>query len=284
MDEYLSGMNRIDSHQHFWHYTASDYNWIDESMSRIRRDFLPPDLQPELRRTGLAGSVSVQARQTLEETRWLLGLRRAYPEIIRGVVGWVPLTSPQLYRTLSELAADPALKGVRHAIQGEPADDFILRPDFNRGVAQLSQFKLVYDILILERHLSYSSVFVDRHPHQVFVLDHIAKPKIAAAELQPWADHLRELAKRPNVFCKLSGLVTEADHRNWTKEQLLPYIDVVLEAFGPGRIMFGSDWPVCLVATSYESWVHLVEQHIHALTPSEQSDILGGTATRVYRL
>lgn len=253
-------------------------------MSSIRRDFLPLDLRTELREAGFNGSVSVQARETVDETRWLLELAKKYPDIIRGVVGWVPLSSPRVHSDLSELAENSALKGVRHLVQGEPDDSFILGRDFNRGVSQLLDFRLAYDILIFERHLSYASVFVDRHPKQIFVLDHIAKPKIAKGELQPWADHLQEIAKRPNVVCKLSGIVTEANYKKWRKEDLAPYMDVVLKSFGPDRIMFGSDWPVCLVATTYAGWADIVKEQIHALSKPEQDAILGGTAQRVYRL
>ena len=253
-------------------------------MSAIRRDFLPPDLHVELQRAGLEGSISVQARQTLEETHWLLALAKSFPNVIRGVVGWVPLSSPDAGGHLSELATNSTLKGVRHLIQDEPDDQFILRKDFNQGISQLLEHKLVYDILIFERHLSYASIFVDRHPNQIFVLDHLAKPKIAKGEMQPWAVHLQELAKRPNVYCKLSGMVTEADHRKWQKPDLVPYIDVVLESFGPNRIMFGSDWPVCLLATTYGKWFDLVKDQIHSLTQAEQDAILGNTAQRAYRL
>jgi L-fuconolactonase len=277
-------MIKIDSHQHFWHYTSKEYGWIDDSMSAIRRDFLPPDLRIELRKAGFDGSVSVQARESVEETRWLLELSKTYPDVIRGVVGWVPLASPHLDRDLSELAQNTVLKGVRHLVQGEPDDSFILGRDFNRGISQLLEFKLTFDILIFERHLSYASVFVDRHPNQIFVLDHIAKPKIAKHEILRWADHFREIAKRPNVFCKLSGMVTEADHKNWRKEDLAPYMDVALEAFGPHRLMFGSDWPVCLVATTYENWANLVKERISSLSQAEQDAILGGVAQRAYRL
>ncbi len=277
-------MIRIDSHQHFWKYRPEDYDWITPSMAAIRRDFLPPDLQMELQGAGLDGSVSVQARQTLDETHWLLGLAKDFPHVIRGVVGWVPLSSPDVDRHLSELASHPALKGVRHVVQDEPDDQFILRKDFNEGVSRLLEHKLVFDILIFERHLSYASIFVDRHPNQIFVLDHIAKPKIAKHEIQPWAIHLQELAKRPNVFCKLSGMVTEADHKRWQKSDLAPYFDVVLQAFGANRLMFGSDWPVCLLATTYENWANLVKEEVGSLSQSEQDAIFGATAQRAYRL
>lgn len=277
-------MIKIDAHQHFWRYQPQEYAWIDASMAKIQRDFLPADLQVELTRTGLDGSVAVQARETLEETRWLLDLAAHHPEVIRGVVGWFPLVSPDLPKYLRQLAENKSLKGVRHLLQAEPDDSLIASPAFNNGISHLLDFQLVYDILIVEHQLPAAITFVDRHPRQSFVLDHIAKPRIARHEIQPWSKHLREIAKRPNIVCKLSGLVTEADHDRWQKQDLRPYLDIVLEAFGPQRLLFGSDWPVCLVATTYGSWVDLVKEQISTLSPSERSAILGGNAQRVYHL
>ncbi len=252
-------------------------------MVPLQRNYLPRDLKPELEALGMNGSVAVQARQSVDETRWLLSLA-AQNTWIRGVVGWLPLASPNLPRLLDELAGHTLLKGVRHVIQSEPQNDFMLRAAFNRGLALLHSHQLSYDLLISERQLPYASVFVDRHPKQVFILDHIAKPKITVREMQPWADHLRELAKRMNVFCKLSGMVTEANHEKWRQQDLTPYFDVVLKAFGPNRIMFGSDWPVCLLASSYSRWFHVVNKWISLLSGSEQAAILGGTAAKAYRL
>ena len=223
---------RIDAHHHFWQYTVAEYGWIDDDMAVLRRDFLPADLERELARAGVDGVVSVQARQTLEETEWLLGLAGQHA-FIKGVVGWVELVNPGVGAVLERLVKNPKLKAVRHVVQGEPDDNFILRDDFNRGVALLAPLGLVYDILIFPRHLKPSIRFVDRHPGQRFVLDHIAKPQIKAGVLEPWAADIRELARRPNVYCKLSGMVTEADYQRWTEEQLRVCFDVVLEAFGP---------------------------------------------------
>ncbi len=274
---------RIDSHQHFWRYSPEEYGWIDSSMVQLQRDYLPEDLKPELGTLGIEGSIAVQARQTVEETHRLLSLA-GQNGWIRGVVGWLPLASENIHKLLEELTENELLKGVRHVIQDEREDDFMLGAAFNSGLALLHRYQLPYDLLILERHLPYTLAIVDRHPKQLFILDHIAKPRIAGRELQPWADQLRKLAERPNVSCKLSGMVTEAHHGTWRKEDLRPFFDVTLEAFGPERIMFGSDWPVCLLASSYTRWFEVVTEWISPLTTSEQAAILGGTAARAYRL
>lgn len=274
---------RIDSHHHFWHYDPASYGWIDESMSVLRRDFLPEHLQREITLAGVDGVVSVQARQSLWETVWLLELSASH-DFIQGVVGWVDLTSARVGEELGRFAANPKLKSVRHVIQDEPEDDFILREDFNRGIRELGRFPLAFDILILARHLPQAIRFVSAHPDQIFVLDHAAKPRIATGAIEPWDRDMRELAKRPNVYCKLSGLATEAPPRTLTEVLLRPYFESVLDAFGPRRIMFGSDWPVCLVACDYLRWSGIVAGWLTELSPDEQASILGGTATEVYRL
>jgi L-fuconolactonase len=273
----------IDSHQHFWIYTASEYGWIDEQMHLIRRDFLPSDLQQEMQRIGATRSVAVQARQTLEETAWLLNLAHEHHSIA-GVVGWAPLAARDPAKHIERLAANPILKGVRHVLQDEPDDNYILRSDFNTGIKALHRFNLVYDILIFGKHLPQTIEFVDRHLDQIFVLDHLAKPHIGDHALMPWRDHLTELARRPNVYCKISGLITEADWKTWQPQDLQPYLDVVLEAFTPARLMFGSDWPVILVAGSYDRWFQVVQNAISKLSQSEQSRIWAGTAAEVYRI
>jgi len=276
-------MPGIDAHQHFWNYAPEEYGWIDSSMEVLRRDFLPEHLKPEIDQSGVSGVVAVQARESLNETLWLLDLA-SNNSFIRAVVGWVPLTEPDVADTIGPLLTLGPLRGLRHVLQGEADDPYMLREDFNRGVSALRDVDLAYDILILERHLPYAIEFVDRHPDQVLIVDHIAKPKIRQNVISPWREQIRALALRPNVYCKLSGLVTEASWAAWTEQQLEPYFDTVLDAFGPGRLMFGSDWPVCLLATSYRRWFEIVSKWIASLTASERDAILGGTATKAYRI
>lgn len=276
----------IDSHHHFWRYTDEEYGWIPPAWSALRRDFVPADLATEIAVAGVDGVVSVQARQSLVETNWLLDLAAGHA-FVRGVVGWIPLVAPDVEAHLDRLAAHHAsakLRALRHVLQAEPDDAYMLREDFNHGIRSLTRRGLAYDILILERHLTHSITFVDRHPGQVFVLDHIAKPRIAAEELEPWAANIRELALRPNVACKISGMVTEADVANWTPARLQPYFDVVLDAFGPSRLLFGTDWPVCLAGVGYARWKQTVENWIAPLSIAERAAILGENAQRIYRL
>lgn len=274
---------RIDAHHHFWRYDAAEYPWIGESMGVLRRDFLPSDLRTEIQAAGIDGVISVQARQTTEETAWLLGMAEEQ-EFIRGVVGWVPLVSPDVTAHLERFAAAPKLRGVRHVLQDEPDDRYMLREDFNAGIRALEPFGLVYDILIFERHLPQTIEFVDRHPAQTFVLDHIAKPRIKEGALEPWRTNLRELAKRENVFCKVSGMATEADQETWSDDDLLPYFDTVWEAFGADRVMFGSDWPVCLLASGYHRWVDTVTRWASRLSTAERERLFGDNAARAYSL
>lgn len=273
----------IDSHHHFWNYTDADYGWIPPEWSVIRRDFLPEDLLKEISAVGVDGVISVQARQSLVETDWLLGFAAKHA-FIRGVVGWLPLIDPAIEAHLDRYAAHPKLRALRHVLQAEADDAYMLREDFNRGISALNRRSLAYDVLILEKHLPNTIKFVDRHPSQVFVLDHIAKPRIAAGEIEPWAKNIRELARRPNVSCKLSGMVTEADVRTWTSSQLQPYFDVVLEAFGPSRLLFGTDWPVCLAGVSYARWMQTVETALRMMSENERAAVLGENAQRIYRL
>ena len=274
---------RVDSHHHFWNYSVQEYGWIGEPMKAIRRTFEPSDLKAAVAPVGVDAVVSVQARQTVEETDFLLA-HASKNEFIRGVVGWVPLVEEGVENVIEHYKAHAKFKGVRHVVQDEPDVNFIMRDDLSRGVSQLKKFGLVYDILIFERQLKPSIQFVDRHPDQVFVLDHIAKPKIKAGELEPWTTDIREMAKRPNVYCKISGMVTEADWEKWTPETLRPYIDTVLAAFGPKRLMFGSDWPVMLVACPYSHWWQVVNTAIAGLSESERDRILGLTAVEAYKL
>jgi L-fuconolactonase len=273
---------RVDAHQHFWRYSNEEFGWINDAMAAIRRDFLPGDLLPLLDQSSVDATVAVQARQSIEEMRWLLELADEQ-EWIAGVVGWVPLADPRVDLILEELSENAKLKGVRHVLQGEP-NEYMARQDFNAGVALLRRFSLSYDVLVLEHQLPAAIQFVDRHPRQPFVLDHVAKPRIAARELEPWAKNIREMARRPHVVCKLSGMVTEADFNQWSVEDLKPYMDTVLEAFGPERLLFGSDWPVCTVASSYARWVSVVEEFLSKLSAHEQKLIFGRNAVSAYRL
>ncbi len=272
----------IDSHHHLWRYSPTEYGWIDATMTALRRDFLPADLVHELTQANIAGAIAVQARQTLEETHWLLELARTCPQI-RGVVGWAPIASPSFEASLPQLASQPKLVGLRHVAQAEP-EGFLDSPDFNRGIRALTRTNLVYDILIFERQLEEAIRFVDRHPQQIFVLDHIAKPKIAAHELEPWRTHIREFSKRPNVSCKLSGMVTEDSWSTWSLESLRPYLDTAVESFGPNRLLAGSDWPVCLVATTYAEWWQTLRDYFQNFTPEDRTKIFGANATRIYRI
>src|SRR4051794_6043972 len=273
----------IDAHHHFWRYDPAEYGWISDAMGILRRDYLPDDLRRESAAAGVDGVVSVQARQTVDETRWLLELA-AQNDFIRGVVGWVPLVSDRVADDLARFAGRAKLKAVRHVLQDEPDDDYMLRPDFDRGVGLLSRSGLRYDILIYERHLPQAITLVDRHPDLTFVLDHVAKPRIGDNVISPWRERMIELAKRPNVYCKLSGMATESDPRAWTPGQLRPYMDVALEAFGPRRLMFGSDWPVCLLAVGYHRWVDLVREFVSPLSDAERRRVMGETAIEAYGL
>lgn len=273
---------RVDAHQHFWRYSEEEYGWINDEMAAIRRDFLPADLRPLLTDAGIAASVAVQAHQSIEETDWLLSLAEKN-DWIAGVVGWAPLIDPQVEMTLERLSANKKLKGVRHVLQGE-ADEYMSREDFNAGIGRLRRHALTYDVLILERQIAAATRLVDRHPEQAFVLDHVAKPLIAKHELEPWRRKIQELARREHVSCKLSGMVTEADFKAWTVEDLRPYAETVLEAFGPKRLIFGSDWPVCTVATSYARWVDVVRAFLSELSVDEQEAIFGRNAIQFYGL
>jgi len=271
---------RIDAHQHFWEYDREQYPWIPVG-SPLERDWLPADLACEQSPLDLHGSIAVQARQSLEETRWLLGLA-GESELIRGVVGWVDLRSDRVEAELADLSRNPKLVGVRHVAQDEPDDWFLSRADFSRGVGHLQQFGLTYDLLIYPRQLSAAIELVRQHPAQPFVLDHIAKPEIRSGSMEPWREQIRELAQLPNVCCKLSGMVTEADHKSWTPDGLRPYLDVVFEAFGVERLMWGSDWPVCLLAARYEQVHGVVEEYTHSLSSEAREAIFGGNAVRFY--
>ncbi len=274
---------RIDAHQHFWVYKSDEYEWIDESMAVIRRNFLPDDLAPELTANQFDGSIAVQARQTLEETRWLLELADR-SETILGVVGWVDLCSENVRSELKHFAGHRKLVGIRHIVQSEPDERFLLRPDFLRGISYLEEFGLAFDILIYAKHLPVAAEFVERFLRQRFVLDHMAKPPIKAGQMDQWAEGIQRLAKFQNVYCKLSGLITEADWNTWTPEQIHPYIKVAIEAFGFDRLMIGSDWPVCLVAGSYRRVMNLIQDCLGGCSTEQRESVLGKNAQRFWNL
>lgn len=273
----------IDAHHHLWKYNERDYVWMNDDMKALRRDFLLPELEQLMRESGVLGTVVVQARQTIEETEWLLDLA-IHNRFILGVVGWAPLAADNAAAVLDRFARFPKLKAVRHVLHDEPDDFYMLRADFNRGINMLRSSGLAYDILIFERHLPQTLQFVDSHPAQVFVVDHIAKPRIREGIFSPWRERMKELAKRENVYCKISGMATEADWNAWTPEILRPYFDVVLSAFGPERLMFGSDWPVLTVAGGYRTWVNTFRAFISELSQEERESVCRGTATSAYRL
>lgn len=253
-------------------------------MTVLRRDFGPTDLQQVMSESKIDRVISVQARQTLEETTWLLELAKNNP-FVAGVVGWVPLASDKLEAALDSLSGERKLRAVRHVVQDEPDDGFILGDAFNRGIAQLKQYNLVYDILIFARHLPASIEFVDKHPNQRFVLDHIAKPTIHHDLFDAeWARNIRELGRRKNVACKFSGVATEVHDPEWSVETIRPYWDVALEAFGPSRLMYGSDWPVCLLKTDYRRWVSAVEGLARKLSADEQASFWSKSAIKAYSL
>lgn len=273
----------IDAHHHLWKYNDRDYAWMGEDMKALRRDFLLPELEQVMCASGVRGTVTVQARQTIEETAWLLDVAEKHFFML-GVVGWVPLAGDNAAAVLEDFSQHPKLKAVRHVLHDEPDDFYMLRADFNRGVRMLRGHGLAYDILIFERHLPQTLQFVDSHPGQVFVVDHIAKPRIREGIVSLWRERMADLAKRENVYCKISGMATEADWKAWTAETLRPYFDVVLSAFGPGRLMFGSDWPVLTVAGGYQTWVNTFRSFISELSTDEQESICRGTAISAYRL
>jgi L-fuconolactonase len=278
---------RIDAHHHFWSYSAAEYPWIGKGMERLAHDHLPKDLALLTAAEGIDGTVAVQARQSLEESRWLLELAAANP-LIRGVVGWVDLRSTHVVDQLRALAELPKFVGVRHVVQDEPDPRFLLGESFLHGIGKLATFGLTYDLLLYPHQLPAAVELVGRFPEQPFVLDHLAKPRIKpgmkAGELDPWRQDLKALAAHGNVFCKLSGLVTEADWQGWKRADFTPYLEVALEAFSPERLMFGSDWPVCTLAAEYADVVGIVTDFLASLAEAERESILGGNAIRFYSL
>jgi len=273
----------IDSHQHFWRYDATRDAWITEEMAVLKRDFLPEQFAAECAANGIDASVAVQADQSEDETNFLLDLAKKSSSIA-GVVGWVNLLWPRAAERLEHFSHFEKLRGFRHVAQAEKDDGFLARDDFVKGVAQLHRFGFTYDILIYARHLPAAIDLVARIPEQRFVIDHLAKPEIKAKKAEPWATLVREIAQNKNIFCKVSGLVTEANWHNWKPEDFKPYLNVVFEAFGADRLMFGSDWPVCLVAASYRQVKQLAEDFVKGYSEVDRDKIFGGNATRFYGL
>ena len=274
---------KVDTHQHFWKYSKEQYPWIEEGMEVLARDMLPADLKPLLEANGIDGTVAVQARQVVEETEALLAMAQEY-DFIRGVVGWVDLRSPNVEAQLERFEDRAKMVGVRHVVQDEPDDLFVLREDFMRGIAKLKAYDLVYDILIFPHQLAATIELVRRFPEQMFILDHIAKPYIKDKQISPWESEIKKLASFENVSCKMSGMVTEADWHNWTVEEFRPYMEVVLEAFGAKRLTIGSDWPVCTLAGQYGIVVSIAADFITQLSDSEQKAIWEGNPERIYGL
>ncbi|MGX5817447.1 amidohydrolase family protein [Chitinophaga lutea] len=274
-------MKKIDAHQHFWHYDPVRDAWITDPA--IKRDFLPEDLAPVLADAGVEGCVAVQADQSEEETMFLLQQAAAH-DFIKGVVGWIDLRRPDIDERLARFTAFPLLKGFRHIVQGEPDNAFLLREDFCRGIAALEKYGFTYDILVFPRQLPAAVEFARKFPRHRLVLDHVAKPDFKTGRLDDWEPHIRALAANANVHCKLSGLVTEADLQHWKEPDFTPFLDIVLESFGPSRLMFGSDWPVCRMAATYPEVMNIVENHIARLSAAEQAQIMGGNAAAFYNL
>ena len=273
---------KIDSHQHFWDYNPEEYPWMQgEKMNPIRRNFGPGDLWAEQGRVGLDGSIAVQARQSLKESRWLLELAQNDSRL-KGVVGWVDLRGPSLEAELEELSPNKKFVGVRHVVHDEPDDQFMLRPEFLRGIGKLHGYGMTYDLLLFPKHLPVAVEVVKQFPEQPFVLDHIAKPFIKDGGMSPWYRDIAELASFPNVYCKVSGMVTEAAWRAWNKRDFRPYLDIVFDAFGEDRLMFGSDWPVCLLGGDYAEVVQLVTDYLGDRGAETIEKVMGSNAARFY--
>jgi L-fuconolactonase len=274
---------KIDAHHHFWQYKPEEYAWIDDSMQSLKRDFLPEDIQLLLAEHDFNGSLVVQARQTTEETEWLLQLAGRF-DFIKGVVGWVNLCSADLESWIGKYSVFPKFAGVRHVLQDEPDENFMLRKDFQRGIGTLARYGLVYELLVFAGQIPQAIQLVRNFPDQVFVLDHMAKPQIRKQSVQPWKQNIEKLAAFQNVACKISGMVTEADWQCWKANDFRPYMDAVIHAFGTNRVMIGSDWPVCTLAGSYGEVMGLVSDYIGQFSEGERDMMLGANAVRIYSL
>jgi len=273
---------RIDSHVHFWHYEKEKDAWITEEMKILQRDFSPTDIAVHLKEHGVDGCVAVQADQQERETFFLTELAGKNP-VIKGVVGWVDLRSPSLSERLEHFAKIPVIKGWRHIVQAEP-DDFLYNEDFRRGIGELSRFGYTYDILVYHNQLRAAIDLVADFPEQVFIIDHCAKPDIQGKQIQEWRDLIREIAGFPHISCKVSGLITEAAWNRWDEGDIYPYLDAVFEAFGPERLMFGSDWPVMMLSGNYKLWFQVLEKYAKGLDDEASHKFFGGNAARIYKL
>ncbi len=273
----------IDSHQHFWKYHPSTHAWINDSMKILKKDFMPSDLAPLLQNNKIDGCVAVQADQSEQETDFLLECAKEHP-FIKGVVGWLDICAEDLDEKLQEYSQYPMLKGLRHIVQDEPDEYFMLRPEFRRGISLLEKYGLTYDILIYPKQLSSTLELVKTFPNQSFVLDHIAKPKIDGAVDDCWAHYIKELGQQDNVYCKISGMVTEATWGKWYKTDFVPYLDRVFESFVPERIMFGSDWPVCLLSGEYQNVLDIVQTYLSKYNKDIRRKIMGQNAISFYNL
>lgn len=281
-DERIPSMN-IDSHQHFWRYDLRRDTWITDEMAVLKRDFLPEDLLPELTSNGMDASVAVQAGQSEQETLFLLDCAAQHPQIA-GVVGWVDLCASNVRERLAYFSQFKKLRGFRHIVQAEADDNFLLREDFCRGAGFLREFGFTYDILIYPKQLPAAGKFVAKCPDQAFVIDHLAKPLIRSRQMEPWREQIRAIATQPNVFCKVSGIITEADWAHWSADDCRPYLDVIFEAFSVDRLMFGSDWPVCLLGGTYGRVKDLVDVYMRGLPAADCQKIFGLNAARFYGL
>jgi L-fuconolactonase len=273
----------VDSHQHFWQVGRFDYPWMRPEVAVLCHDYLPAQLEPILQAHRVHQTVLVQASNSVAETQWLLSLADQHP-FIAGVVGWVDLQGDEVGRQLDDLAAHPKFKGVRHLVESEPADDWLAQESVIKGLRELSSRRLSYDLLVHTRHLKHAKAVVDECPELQFVIDHVAKPPIARSEIRGWARELKPFSAAPNVWCKLSGLVTEANWTNWRIEDFIPYIDKALEYFGPQRMMFGSDWPVCVLAASYEQVLEIANTVLADLSAADKELIFSRNASQFYRI
>ena len=276
-------MLRIDSHQHFWNYDSEKFDWITGDMSLIKKDFLPTDLAPLLQQNNFDGCVTIQVQQTEEENDFLLNTAEGH-DFIKGVVGWTDLQSENVEEHLNRLKSFNKLKGFRHILQGEKKRDLMLSPEFKNGISFLPKYGFTYDILIFPDQLAFARKLVKEFPEQKFVIDHLAKPYIKDGKIEEWEKDMNAIGSFKNVYCKISGMVTEADWKKWKPEDFFPYLDVVVKSFGTNRIMYGSDWPVCLVAASYQQSLSIVSEYFSPFSKDEQDAFFGGNAIKFYNL